>query len=115
MGAWDYTTLGNDGAQDLLTEFNKARDVSVLENALDTVSTLSETDYLEAPEAERAIASAELIKTITETELKAVDTLHLKQKAHSALSRILRNSELKELWAESPDYDNWVKSVEALF
>lgn len=104
--------MENDFAQDLLGDFNDAKDISVLENSLDAVCELKDSDFLDAPTAAQAIATACLIKV--SNEIKPEDKDRLKQKVDKALARVLERSEAKDLWQESSEYDEWVKSVQEL-
>lgn len=114
MGTWDYQPLENDEAQDLLADFNDSKDISVLEAPLDKVCSLPGGIYLEAPEAQQAVASAKILNDLSESDIKTEDRQRLIEKSVLALKRILSNSELKELWSDSSEYDDWVKSVQEL-
>lgn len=112
MGTWGYKPLENDSAQDLLGNFNDSNDVSILENALDAVCELKEGDFLDGMTAEEAIAAADVIKNSTEVNSDDKNRLH--GKLDKAINRILEKSELKDLWQDSEEYDNWTHSVRQL-
>lgn len=114
MGTWGHKPLENDAAQDLVSDFNDAKKVSVLENALDTVIKLKPDQYLEAPGAEQAIAAAQVVRDLSSDNIKEEDRNRLMEKSNRALKRILEDSELKELWSESDECKDWIASVEAL-
>ncbi len=127
MGAWASDVFGNDDACDWAFGLENAKDFSLIENTLDTV--LSKADeYVVSPEACEALAAIEVIarlqgnwgarnaytegvdKWVEKTKIKP--TAALARKAHLVIERILaENSELKELWAESQDYESWQASV----
>jgi len=88
-------------------------------------------EYLEAPEASIALAAAEVLARLcgnpgeknsyTEAADKWVESAQLKptvellDKAQAAIARILgENSELKELWEDSDQYDAWQASIDNL-
>lgn len=114
MGTWSHNPLDNDEAQDLLGDFNDVGDVSILEKALDTVCNLKDDEYLEAPQAQQAIAATKIIHNLNDDQIKPEEKNRLLQKADKGLERILKDSELRELWAESPEYNEWVESVRSL-
>jgi len=114
MGSWGYNPLENDDAQDLLGDFNKSKNIVILEKALDAVCYLSNDEYLQAPAAEQAIAAAHIIKDLSNPQINLETRARLNEKAERALRRVLEQSELKDLWAESPLYDEWTKAVRAL-
>ncbi len=60
MGAWDYTTFGNDDACDWGGDLRSHDDLSFIEDTLDRVIGAGE-EYLEAPESCEAVAAAEVI------------------------------------------------------
>ncbi|WP_034292316.1 DUF4259 domain-containing protein [Herbaspirillum sp. RV1423] len=127
MGAWSHESFGNDDACDFGSDLQDADDLSMVEEALDAVVEIG-NDYLEAPEASRAIAAAEVVARLqgnwgsrdaySETvdawveNKKLVPDPMLVQKADEAIERILAEpSELLELWLESDNSDVWMKSV----
>lgn len=114
MGTWGHTPLENDSAQDLLGNFNDAKNIAVLEQALDAVINLKSDQYLEAPEAEQAVAASQVIRDLSADDLKEEDRSRLTEKSAKALKRVLENSELKELWTEAPEYKDWIAAVEKL-
>src|SRR5260370_9169105 len=114
MGTWIYNVLDNDEALDLLGEFNESMDISILEMVLDAVSRQKSTDSIEAPLAQRAIAAAKIISDLNEEQISTAKKDALLRKSDKALRRILETSELKGLWADSPEYDAWTKAVESL-
>lgn len=130
MGAWSHEPFGNDTAADWAYGLEESNDLSYIEAALDTVLE-SGTEYLEAPEAEEALAAIEVIAKLigkgsqSDTYTKSVDAWvaamqikpqpSLLKKAQQVISRIAaENSELFELWQESEDADAWHASLSQL-
>jgi hypothetical protein len=131
MGTWSYESFGNDDAADWAADLEEAGDLEFVESTLDAVLDVGK-EYLEAPEAARAIAAAEAIARlqgrfgIRDAFSEAVDNWvnrggvkpspALAAKAQRALDRILTNpSELLELWEEAvEDVDNWKAAVQDL-
>jgi hypothetical protein len=130
MGAWSHEPFGNDTAGDWAYGLEEATDTSLLEEAFDTVLA-SGDEYLESPEAEEAIAAAEVVAKMlgkgtqidayTEkidewvSQMATQPTIELRRKAAASLRRILApNSELPELWAESDEAEEWTSSMQRL-
>lgn len=125
MGTWGHGTFENDGASDWVYELEKARDLSVIEAALDAV--IGAADFLESSDCCNALAAAEVVAALRgkpSAELPPEVTawvsgrkaapLPLVTKSMSAVVRILGDSELKELWAESGEVGDWESSVHDL-
>jgi len=128
MGAWDSTSFGNDTACDWAYGLKEVNDLSLVESAIYKVG---ESDYLEAPAAEEAIAAGDTLARLlgrfdvknSYTELvddwvakhKLIPSGKLIQSAQMAIERILTPpSELLELWQESDEFATWQKHLEDL-
>lgn len=120
MGTWSHESFGNDTACDWAYELEGITDLSVIESTIDRVLE-SEDEYLEALDAEEAIAAIEVIAkllgngTQSDSYTERADawvkennlrpSAELIQKARNAISKILsENSELAELWEESEEW-----------
>jgi len=120
MGAWDATSFGNDTANDWAYGLEECDDLSYIEAALQKILEEGE-EYIEAPDAEEAVAAAEVVAWLrgkrspvnayTEKIAAWVDahpiqpTPALTGKAQSVLDRIQREpSELLELWEGNPEW-----------
>ena len=114
MGSWGHKPLENDSAADLASSFNESKNTNVLEHVFDAINALNVDQYLEAPEAEAAVAAAQILQNLTPDEIKEDDRNRLISKSNIALKRVLENSELKELWSESDEYKDWVAVVRIL-
>jgi hypothetical protein len=130
MGAWSHEPFGNDTANDWAYGLEEVNDFSNIEEALDEVLRFDE-EYLDAPEAEEAIAAVEVIAkllgqgTQSDAYTEKVDrwvqgmtskpSPALRNKAKQALQRIVsENSELRELWEEGDEAAEWRASVDRL-
>jgi Domain of unknown function (DUF4259) len=132
MGAWGHGSFENDDASGWVSEFD-ADGVGAVVSALEHVSQLGEDEYLEAPEASVAIAAAEMVASARDGDLSglsfeddrkafskhqhALTGSHLVELARRAIERILRQSELKDLWRDGvePDRQSWFKGMDKLF
>ena len=134
MGAWGHGSFENDTALDWVSElterrgffvFKKAGGFSVLEKALEVVPDTP----LDADAGSEALAAAEVIaalmgkgrdclpKELAEwvSNAQPVDVEPLRTKALKALDAVLsEDSELRELWEESEDFEAWKSDVEGL-
>ena len=124
MGAWDASSFGNDTANDWAYGLEGCDDLSYIDAALQKVLDAG-SDYVEAREAEQAIAAAEVLAWLRgrPTPVNAYTekvagwvAAHpvqpppaITQKALAAIERILgESSELPELWEGNPE---WVASM----
>ena len=130
MGTWSHESFGNDTANDWAYELEDATDFSVIEAALQVA--LDEGDeYLDADLAMEAIAAVEVIAkrlgkgtqsdVYTEKVDQWLETISeqpsddLLSLAKRVLERIVADdSELKELWLESDEYELWLGSIQQL-
>lgn len=130
MGAWSHEPFGNDTANDWAYGLEVKKDFSLVQKALQNVLD-SGTEYLDSDAAMEAVAAAEVLaKTLgrgTQSDVytEKVDawlkmlsiqpSTELLAMAHRALTRILGvDSELRELWEESDDFEVWETSIQAL-
>lgn len=119
MGAWGIGNFDNDDAADWVYELVESDRATLLETALRAVD--SDEDYLEAPECSIALASAEVVAALLGAASPALpDEVRLWVDEHAlevdhnllglaraAVIRIRQDSELKELWEESGQYERW--------
>lgn len=130
MGAWGAGTFDNDTACDWAGALEGHNDLALVERTVDKVLAIG-GDYLEALEAEEALAAAEVLARLRGhwglrnaytavvddwvERTKLVASAELIGKATKAIERIVTEpSELLELWAESNELDLWKASVEEL-
>lgn len=126
MGNWGIGSFENDGAADFLVDVLGSGDLSLIREVLDNV--LTSTEYVEAPDAVLAIVAAEVVAAArgratlaAQQEEGLADWLarirptvddDLRQQAGNALRRILaEHSELRELWEDTEDFQDWQAAV----
>lgn len=130
MGTWPHEPFGNDTASDWAYGLVEQKDFSLVARAIQDVLD-NGSDYLDADLAVEAVAAAEVLAkalgrgTQTDAYTEEVDawlksvaakpSSELLSKARDALNRIMGpDSELRELWEESDDFESWESSVKAL-
>jgi hypothetical protein len=128
MGAWGSDSFENDDAADWIGDFCDDPNAEEISAALSAIAETDAADYVEAPECSVAIAAAELVaalKGAPNTDLpdeakKCVSSLNMSADpatialALKAITRVKSDSELKELWDESGDPDEWYSAVDNL-
>lgn len=126
MGAWGHGSFENDDASDWLYELEDSTDLSVVSRALRTILR-EPSRNLESPECCNALAAAEIVAALAgkpgrclseiaqlwvqNNPLPLGDTV---SQAKAAVFRVRSNSELRELWEETDDFDNWLKTLDEL-
>ena len=130
MGAWGTGVFDNDTACDWADDLAETNNLAAIEAALDKVLATG-AECIEAPDAEEALAAAEVIARLqgnagfSDAYIETINTwveenklnvsAALANKACSALERILLEpSELMELWEESDEFGVWKSVVENL-
>jgi hypothetical protein len=130
MGAWGTGIFDNDTACEWAYGLKETNDLSLIESALDKVLKVG-AEYLDAREAEEALAAAETAARLkgnwgirdsyTEKMDEWVETTRLTppqaliEKALKAIERTLSGpSELLELWGEVEGFIAWEESVKDL-
>ena len=123
MGAWGIGTFENDSAADWLADLPAALPQTLGLTFRPVVAI--ETDlYLEEPDASEALAAAEVVAAMrghpgeavaNRPEVGAWAQEHagwlqpdLVRDALAAVDRIRSSSELRDLWAESQEYESWL-------
>lgn len=129
MGTRGVLAFDNDDANDWAHGLEDVADLSLVEAAFDVV--VAANQYLEAPDASNALAACEVLARLkgnvgysnsyTETvdqwvaEHPVEPPDELLTRASRVVERILGdNSELRELWGESDDNDQWIAAVHEL-
>jgi len=130
MGAWSSDPFGNDTAGDWKYGLDDVDDLSLIEDTIQKLLDVGD-DYLEAPDAEEAIAAIDTIARLKgrfhtkDAYTESVDqwvaahplvpSAPLIDRATKALDRILSEpSEALELWRESDDFEAWQKQISDL-
>lgn len=131
MGAWGYGSFENDDALDWVFELEQSRDLSVIVSALNEIIS-GIGGYLDATDCANALAAAETVAALAGRPGPAlpeeithwvgerhaespqgrliVDKAVTRQAQH-AISAVLSESELKELWEETDDLERWKVTV----
>ncbi len=120
MGAWGLLFDENDDAADWLADFADAPDWSTVDAAL-----ALDDEYVEAPDASNALAAAEIVAAahgrpsprlaLEISDWAAGQTDAASQRiatARDAATRVRDDSELRELWEETDEFEDWKKSVD---
>lgn len=127
MGAWSKDSFGNDTACDWAYGLEETNDLELVRETIQKAVGIGE-EYLEAPDAEEAIAAIEVIARLKgnfgerNSYTEATDNwvkAHPQQPppdlvtlASKAIDRILRPpSELLEMWQESDEFEEWKGSL----
>jgi len=126
MGAWDIGSFDNDDALDWVIELEKARDFSILEAALQTVID-QKGEMPDATDCSIALCAAEVLASLLDNpvsdvpdevlewiEDKPEPSAELIKLGLKAIAVILDESELKELWLETDEYQDWEDNVTSL-
>jgi hypothetical protein len=125
-GASGIGSFENDDAMDWVENELKPSGLKAVQRAIHDV--ISTKGYLQAPTCNVAIAACEVLAAAQSrpsadlppevaalaTKLPSKPAESLRNDARDALSRILAKSELRSLWAESKDYEQWRNAVTAL-
>jgi hypothetical protein len=127
MGTWGAGTLDNDTAVDWMYGLGEVSDLSLIEGTLDRALAVG-GEYLEAPDAEEALAAAEAVARmlgnsgvrndytqVMDTWVAYMNRLppsELVAKAQRIVARIQEApSELLELWSKSDKSAVWKQSL----
>ncbi|MBU2872985.1 DUF4259 domain-containing protein [Marinobacter salexigens] len=132
MGAWGIGNFENDDAVDWTHDISGSKGVKVLLSPLKDV--VNETGYLESPYCCQALVSAEIINKALSKDrselpeeiqnwlerkkglfgkLPVLEPVHASLAAQ-AVKKIMGDSELKELWQETGEYDQWLSEQQRL-
>lgn len=125
MGAWGADSFENDDAADWVADFCDAPDQAVILNTLSAVAHLDAGEYLEASDCCVGIAAAEVVAALKgapnpnllETTRTCLSSLKFKAEpglialALKTTERIKTNSELKELFDESENPQEWYQAI----
>jgi hypothetical protein len=126
MGAHGVSPFDDDEASDFAAEIICAEDMNIIAQAVYAVPDADE-QYVESGTATRALVAAEVLAAQMGNESGDVpDELQswiqsqddpdnvLLVRARSAVRRVLRNSELRELWQQSELFPDWRERIQSL-
>lgn len=127
MGAWGINNFDNDDALDWFDYFCDKPSKELLQDAFASVLEVGD-DYLEATEAANALVAAEVVASLKDSpasnlpehieeglnnlNVKINDVLILN--AIKSAERVKSDSELKELWEETDNFQEWNSIVDDL-
>jgi hypothetical protein len=130
MGAWGHLNFENDTALDLVYEIEE-KGADRIKIAIEAVNSREEDAFLDSDLCAEALAAIEYIAAVknkasedfpedaeewltpaNKDSLLAIRNLVPNSK--KAIDRIQHNSELKDLWEETEDFDKWTKVLEDL-
>lgn len=126
MGAWGFKTFENDYALDWVGSLIIQNKKDMIISALKEIELNNE--YIEAPECSEALCAIEIIASIKSEDSsdlteELLEWINIKRGllrksitfsqseinlAISTLKKIINDSELKELWQESDNYQEWI-------
>ncbi len=127
MGAWGTGMFDNDDAADWAYELDEAVDLTPVREAL--AAATDGDGYLERPEGACAVAAAAVLAATFDGDLRGLpervgewvdgqpgtSTTGDARLALDALVRVIsEDSELAELWRDSPDAAEWAQGIERL-
>ncbi|MBT9394159.1 DUF4259 domain-containing protein [Hymenobacter sp. NST-14] len=119
MGAWGYYNFDNDLAADFAEDFKAEPSAELLAQALAAVTA---GEYLDGDLGSEALAAAEIVAAILGKparnfpndllgiipRLTLAHVEPLRRPAQQAVLGVLgEESELRELWEESDEFENW--------
>lgn len=130
MGAWGHLNFENDTALDLVYEIEE-KGADRIKNAIEAINSREEDAFLDSDLCSEALAAIEYIAAVKEkasedfpedaeewlTPANKENLLAIRNlipKSKQAIDRIQHNSELKDLWEETEDFNEWTKVLEDL-
>jgi hypothetical protein len=126
MGAWGSGNFDNDDALDWVALLTDSYHLELLYEALVAVPE-SPAEYIELPMATKALAAAEIVaaqldrpvarlpKSVAEwVRFAPAPTPRLVGLARRAVGRVAEASELRDLWAETSDFEAWQSEMRDL-
>jgi hypothetical protein len=105
MGTWGTNIYENDAASDLKADFLDHNKNEFLETKV--------SDFVTLPKADRNSFVCEEVLAASDLRLSSKEIINTEfaQNVAVSLQFILDESELKEQWEESGEFDEWVKGV----
>lgn len=126
MGAWDNGNFGNDDAMDFVFDATSKEAIS---DAILAISKAPQGEYLDSTDCCIALAAIEYIAAalgnpsadfpeeakewVSENKSALSETGMISQ-ANNAIDKIKTNSELKEFWEETDEFQDWLNVIEGL-
>lgn len=125
MGAWGFTSFENDPAMDWISEFEKKPDLDTLEKIFSDI--IERNNFIEVDEGSIVLAAADVVAAIRgcksndyPSNIRVFEELEVNKVLIDDASKAARKvtesdeSELKQLWLETDDYERWRRAVDEL-
>ena len=130
MGAWGTLNFENDTALDLVYEIEE-EGANRIKIAIEAVNSREEDSFLDSDLCSEALAAIEYIAAAKDkvsedfpedaeewlTPANKENLLSIRNliaNSKQAIDRIKHNSELKDLWEETEDFEEWNKVLDGL-
>jgi hypothetical protein len=129
MGAWGHLNFENDTALDFVWELEE-KGIERIKIAIEAVNSREEDAFLDSDLCSEALAAIEFIAAakgrapedfpedgsawLQANKAGILENHYLIAKSKLAIDRIQHNSELKDLWEETEDLEEWTKVLEGL-
>jgi hypothetical protein len=130
MGAWGHLNFENDTALDLVYEIEE-KGADRIKTAIEAINSREEDGFLDSDLCSEALAAIEYIAAVKDkasedfpedaeewlTPANKESLLAIRdliKKSTQAIDRIKHNSELKDLWEETEDFEGWNKVLDGL-
>jgi hypothetical protein len=130
MGAWGHLNFENDTALDLVYEIEE-KGADRIRTAIEAINSREEDGFLDSDLCSEALAAIEYIAAVKDkasedfpedaeewlTPANKESLLAIRdliKKSTQAIDRIKHNSELKDLWEETEDFEGWNKVLDGL-
>lgn len=130
MGAWGTLNFENDTALDLVYEIEE-EGANRIKIAIEAVNSREEDSFLDSDLCSEALAAIEYIAAakdkvsedfpedaeewLTPANKESLLAIrNLISNSKQAIDRIKHNSELKDLWEETEDFEEWNKVLDGL-
>jgi hypothetical protein len=138
MGAWEVGNFGNDDAMDFVGDVTETGGKDLIFSTIQAL--INNTDYIESPDCCTGLAAIEFVAAakenaaedfpeeaaewLTKNKLLPFTTggfigfgtkeVDITSMSVRAIEKIRTESELKELWQESGEFEEWVKVLDQL-
>lgn len=119
MSAWGFGSFENDDAADWIADLVEMNDEALIDEAFERAME-AKGGYIEAPEASCALAAAEVVAALRgkpASELpdeirgwlegKPGPSTERLQNARQAVAAVRKESELRDLWEEQEELEDW--------
>jgi hypothetical protein len=129
MGAWGHLNFENDTALDFVWELEE-KGINWIKNAFEVINGREEDSFLDSDLCAEALAGIEFIAAakgnpaadfpedaeewLQKNKAGLLANYHWIAKSKQAIDRIQHNSELKDLWEETNEFEEWTKVLEDL-